>query len=216
MSKKKKLTKKMNKAKTRKERSSGRQSLEERIEELKQQAYEISGGKMVSGEFSDTPLEVQLQFWENVVAIEEAPEHRPFDILIESGLSLPPPDELDDAQLTAKLWELIGALDLMGVYLERTDHLSDRELYSHLWNDSLREQFILLPNNPNSAWHIDLIGSGSEEHHQTNLQYYADEAERSSWADDWPDYEMPDPKPLPYDRDRRLPQPRYGQDLGTH
>ena len=213
MSKKKK---KINKAKKRKKRNSGRQSMQARIEELKQRAYEISGGEMVSGELSDTPLEVQLQFWENVVAIEEAPGHRPFDILIESGLSLPSPDELDDAQLTAKLWKLIGALDLLGVYLERTDHLSDRELYSHLWNNSLREQFISQPINPNSAWHIDLTGSGREENQQIHLQYYADELERSVWADDWPDDKLPDPKPLPYDRDRRLPQPRYGQDLGTH
>lgn len=199
----------MSKKNSKARKGQGSQSLQERIEELKQRAYELSGGKMVSEEFSHTPPEIRRQFWENVVAYEEAPEHRPYDILIESGLSLPPPDELDDAQLTAKLWELIGALDLMGVYLERTDHLSDRQLYSHLLNDALREEFFILHNIPNSAWHLDIAESSSEEIMQNHLQYYADDAERAQWADDWPESEMPEPKPLPYDRDRHLPRAHH-------
>ena len=64
-----------------------------------------------------------------------------------------------------------------------------------------------------SAWHIDLTGSGSEEDQQTHLQFYADDVERAQWADDWPDFEMPKPKPLPYDRDRHLPRPDRGRNL---
>ena len=44
------------------------------------------------------------------------------------GIALPAPEELTDAQLSAKLWEVIEALAFLGAYLEHTDHLSDREL----------------------------------------------------------------------------------------
>ena len=55
--------------------------------------------------------------------------------MVESGISLPPPDELADSALNAELCEVINALALMGAYLEHTDHLSDRELYLLLWGD---------------------------------------------------------------------------------
>jgi hypothetical protein len=32
-----------------------------------------------------------------------------------------------------------------------------------------------------------------------------DEGDRRRWADDYPDDLLPEPKPLPYDRDRHLP-----------
>jgi len=40
--------------------------------------------------------------------------------------------------------------------------LSDRELYTLLWRDVLREETPMLPDYPGSAWHLDLLGSGSE------------------------------------------------------
>lgn len=50
------------------------------------------------------------------------------DTLAEIGIALPPPEDLTDGQLSAKLWEVIEALAFLGAYLEHTDHLSDREL----------------------------------------------------------------------------------------
>ena len=41
--------------------------------------------------------------------------------------------------------------------------------------------------------------------------YYADEEDRRMWAQEWPDYPMPDTAELPFDRDRHLPEPRYGR-----
>jgi hypothetical protein len=130
-----------------------------------------------------------------------------FDALIEAGVALPAPAELDDAQLGGKLWEVIYGLAALGVFLHSTDHLSDRELYTELWNDQLREPgAILMPGRKDSAWHIDLLGSGSEEDMYLIHKYYAGEEERRQWLAEWPNDVMPEHEDPPYDRDRLLPQ----------
>jgi len=137
-------------------------------------------------------------------------EENLFDDLTEAGVSLPPPDGLDDSQLTAKLWEVIEALALRSTFLLNTDHLSDRELYAELWDDLLREPFVptSVPENVGQGfWFLDLVGSGSEEHIFLHLKHYADEEQRRIWLEDWPDDPMPDHEDPPYDRDRLLPQP---------
>jgi hypothetical protein len=97
------------------------------------------------------------------------------------------------------------------VFVEQTDHLSDRELYTHLWTDSLREETKAMPLAPNSAYHIQLLGSYSEEDMQLYLKYYADEAWRRQWHKDWPNDPIPPHEDPPYDRDRLLPKPDYGE-----
>jgi hypothetical protein len=46
---------------------------EEHIEELQRQANELTGGEMIAGEVAKASPEVREQFWEHVVAWEEAP-----------------------------------------------------------------------------------------------------------------------------------------------
>jgi hypothetical protein len=128
---------------------------------------------------------------------------------------LPPPDQLDDVRITEKLWEVIHALFLLRVFLGSTNHLSDRELYSELWNDSLHESAVLFPDNTDYSYHIDLCGSGSEEDNFTYMKYYADNERRARWARDWPDDVMPQHEDPPYDRDRLLPQGFPGDEMLT-
>jgi hypothetical protein len=92
------------------------------------------------------------------------------------------------------------------MFLLFTDHLSDRQLYARRWSDTLRVPTALDPPDDHGAWHIDLTRSGSEEDVETYLKYYADEDERRSWAEDWPDDRMPEQAPPPFDRDRHLPR----------
>jgi hypothetical protein len=190
--------------------------IEIRIQKLKQQAEEFTTGQMLSDKLGDYPTEVEEQFWKNVVAFEQATWSQPFQVLTESGISLPSPDELDDTELKTKLWEVINALALVREYLDHTDHLSDRELYAQLWYDSLREAMVLHPDDANFACHIDIIGSGSEEDNNIYLKYYADEDERNRWAKEWPDERVPNQEQLPFDRDRHLPQSSIGEELRVH
>ena len=118
---------------------------EKRIEDLKRRAEELCGGQMQTGKLDDCSEEMEEAFWKHVVAYEEAPWTTNFQQLENAGVSLPPPDSLSDEDLPAKLWDVIQKLALLHVFIEQTDHLSDRELYIHLWTDSLREETPALP-----------------------------------------------------------------------
>ena len=72
--------------------------------------------------------------------------------------------------------------------------MTDRELYAHLWNESLRDE-------------IPLLSTGSDESTHLYLKFYADEEARRGWLETFPEYVMPAHEDPPYDRDRDLPQP---------
>jgi hypothetical protein len=112
--------------------------------------------------------------------------------------------------LTKKLWEVIRGLALLRVFLDETDHLSDRELYTLLWSDMLREEVKAVPMDADGAYHLSPLGGCKEEDIQLQMKYYADEEWRRRWQEDFPDFVMPDHEDPPYDRDRLLPQPEYG------
>jgi len=141
-----------------------------RIERLKEEVEEICGGEMVaSGGEEDEDSPIVEEFWKRVLAFERAPRGTHFAQLHKAGVALPPPDSLPDAALHAKLWAVIDKLAELRVFLYHTDHLSDRELYDRLWDDLLREETVLMPPDPDSACHLDIIGSGSEEDVQIGL-----------------------------------------------
>jgi hypothetical protein len=94
------------------------------------------------------------------------------------------------------------------LFLERTDHLSDRELYSWLWKNALREELMGF-GMPFGNCHLDVLGGCSEEDLILGMRYYADPEERARWAKEFPDFPMPPSEKPPFDRDRRLPKPEY-------
>ena len=186
---------------------------EKRIEELKRRAEELAGGEMKTGEIEPCSPEVKEEFWKQVVDYEEAPWTTHFAQLERAGVTMPAPETLNDQQVTAKLWEVINKLAQMRIFLEDTDHLSDRELYTTLWSDELREETKDVLLDQDSACHYQLLSSGSEEDTYLYLKYFADEEWRKDWLEQFPDYVMPEHEDPPYDRDRLLPQPTYGPPL---
>jgi hypothetical protein len=160
--------------------------------------------------------DAQEQFNENVGAFEQAKWEQPFRVLVESGVSLPPPGELTDSELKDKLWGAIDSLALMGVYLEHTDHLSDRELYLLLWGDVLREEMAIQSGISTLACHVDLIGSGSTEDNDIYLKYYAHDDDRILWTKEFPEEPVPRRESPPFDRDRQLPKPDSENISGIH
>lgn len=189
------------------------QDRDKRIEDLRREVKELCGGQMQIDILDDCSSEVEEEFWKQMKDYEEAPWTTNFQQLESAGVSLPPPDSLKDEELTAKLWEIIHKLALLRVFIEETDHLSDRELYAHLWIDSLREEAVALPPAANSVYHIQMLGSGSEEDNRLYLRYYADEATRRHWQKEFPGDPIPVHEDPPYDRDRLLPKPDYGLPL---
>lgn len=182
------------------------QRRETRLQRLKQQAAELCGEEMISIEGENCSPEVEEEFWEHVVAFAQAEAIPLCEVLVQAGISLPPPDELDEGQLSAKLWEVIDGLFLQGIYLEHTNHLSDRELYVELWGETLRDPVVLPAEESGFTYHLDLIGSGSAADTLIYLKHYASADERQQWAAECPTEVMPAHEQPPYDRDRHLPR----------
>lgn len=181
-------------------------SRQARIKGLKREIAAVAGEGVISMGISETPSGIEEQFLEYVLAFEQAEQTQLFDTLVNGGLDLPAPDDLDDAALSKKLWQAIQALSLLRTFLENTDHLSDRELYETLWHDALREEsFMQPPTSQDYACHFDILGGCSAADMVIYLKYYASEQERKDWVRDYPQDDLPSQEVLPYDRDCLLP-----------
>jgi len=180
---------------------------EQRIAKLREEIKKLGGNTM---SIEDMPADMEEEFLRHVLEYETAEPISLFRLLENSGLKLLVPSSLTDDDLIPKLKETVERMSSLGAYLLHTNHLSDRELYEYLYNDGLREEAVLFPENPSYAYMIDLTGSGSEEDNQIYLKYYADAEHRIQWALDWPDDIIPDHENPPFDRDRHLPQSPIG------
>lgn len=180
---------------------------EQRIARLREELDKL-GGDSISLE--SMPPDMEEEFLRHVLEYETAEPITLFQLLTNAGVEIPSQDQLDDALLPAKLREVIEQMASMGAYLLHTDHLADRELYIFLYDDGLREEAVLFPENPSYAYMIDLTGSGTDEDNQIYLKYYADEKHRKQWSTDWPEDPMPEHEDPPFDRDRHLPRSPIG------
>lgn len=180
-----------------------------RINELKFKLDDISGRETPMFISEECPADIQEAFLNSVVAYESAPSTSTFKKLRKDGVVLPPPDQIREEELPAKLWELIQRLAKRSTFLHHTNHLSDRELYERLWSDSLREEMPDMPGGASGYFGLDMIGSGSDEDIFISMKYYASEKDRKRWKKDWPDFEMPPHEEPPYDRDKDLPKPPF-------
>lgn len=187
--------------------SSDEPSQEERIAKLRAELEKLGGSTTT---LESMPADMEEEFLRHVLEYETAEPISLMTLLANSGLVVPAPGTLDDDTLKSTLKELIDRMAQLGAYLLHTNHLSERELYDYLYHDGLREEAVLFPENPSYAYMIDLTGSGSEEDNQIYLKYYADEAYRRQWANDWPDDALPEHEAPPFDRDRFLPQSPIG------
>ena len=184
----------------------------ERIEALKEEARSLSDGRITSLVSPHCSPEIEESFWKHVVSFERraqgrdgTPSRSVAQELMRSCFDLPPPEQLDDRQLKKKLWEVIAALADRRYYLYSTDHLSDRELYGKLWLEELRQDYVPV-QDPQSAFVIDFISSGSEQDIHNYLKYFADPDARQGWKKEFPEWDIPQQEQPPCDRDRFLPR----------
>jgi len=158
------------------------------------------------GNFGETSPSLEEAFLTRVCEFEKAPYDTNFNRLLHCGVEMTPPAELDDPNLHAKLHDVLDALATIRCFVEDTDHLSDRELYTWLWSEGLREETPDL-SQLGGAWHMSPIGSGNQEDTAIFLKYYASKKERRRWQEEFPNDALSPRCLLPYDRDRNLPRP---------
>jgi hypothetical protein len=130
----------------------------------------------------------------------------PAQKLVEENIPLLPPAEITDETLTPILWELLHNLSLRGFYVLHSDHLTDRELYTELWERGLRDPAHLPGRNPRGGWFHDFLGSWGQDDVQLWLRFHATDEERAKHARDYPEDRIPPKEKPPCNRDWRLPK----------
>jgi hypothetical protein len=150
---------------------------------------------------SDTP--------EFIDPAEDCPWRTRRDIFARHGYAPLPPSGLDDRQLPGRLWEWLYAAAARRFFVCSTDHLSDRELYTLLWEQWLDEPTADIPleAETNTTTIISEFNVRGLTHEEIWLRYYADEADQRLWRSSDPDFVFPPHENPPYDRDRFLPTP---------
>ncbi len=137
---------------------------------------------------------------------EDCPSLPARDLLKRLGYEPLPPGEVDDAQLTGRLWEFVYTLAGRRFYLHSTDHLSDREFYIWLHDRWLATEVSDIPYE--AEWNC-VISPGQEDGPEVYLRFYASPEEREQWLEDFPNEPIPAPEKTPYDRDRWMPEPPF-------
>jgi len=166
---------------------SRRQAFENLEAELRCQGAEIT----VDDGFDEQMTE---SFLDHALRVEKADYKTVREWLAESGY-VPPPDVPDD-RISSELCTLLDRLAFLGIVVEFTDHLDDRELYDWI-TEQLGAHLALLDE---TIIHFDVIG-GSDEDNRIYLTYYASEEDRAHWKARFPDDELPPRKTPLYRRD---------------
>ncbi|MBI4657746.1 MAG: hypothetical protein HY735_02655 [Verrucomicrobia bacterium] len=176
----------------------------QRIEKLKRQICDVVGYQPVSGRAPDLPPDVEEAFLKRVLWYEQRSKESLRDRLAGAGVVMAGPDELSDEDISRRLWTVINALVTLRIVPVSTDHLSDREAYTHLWKLVRSGEPAVIPHYFSKGWYIDFAGGG-EEGINIYLKYYANEEERLQYSTQFPDRAIPAHCVPPYDRDRLIP-----------
>lgn len=143
---------------------------------------------------------------ERLIASETSPMITHRDWLERHGVTFPAPGTIQPEHLGAELKRLIAALAFARVFLDRTDHLSDTQLYDRLHAEVLEGEEPDIARMGNECFHWSL----SEEnklHSKVWLAYYADAEQRAEYAALFPKRAMPPKRSKPFHRDATLTKP---------
>jgi len=124
------------------------------------------------------PIRVENDFLTAMLAWEKAPILQIRD-WFHPPLDPPAVESLDSDQLHRQLWQLVHRLADRRVFLDFTDHLSDRQLYLLILRDILPSQEKMV----DLASHC-IYFNCAETDHEIWLRYYASEEERQDWLEE--------------------------------
>jgi len=165
--------------------------------------------ELIAGADSSVPApSFDEGFLRRLISADSAYATLPRKFLADCGFIVKAPEEVGDDELSGELWRVIWAMALLRLLLERTDHLSDRELYERLYEEELTEPTNFQPGEPEAPIYVtDLLGGYGPDEIRLLLTYYADRLEEDHVATlrDSLEGDIPQPRERPHDRDRFLP-----------
>ena len=170
--------------------------------------FEETAGPPAGGSKVRIPAGCDKEIYRKLLASETAPMSTNREWLRRRGWIFPEPAKLSGLQVKEELWRLIRALEKARLFIENTDHLSDAELYARLWHDVLDAEEPDLPRSKAEAWHWDLADP-TAGHEVEWLTYYASEDDREMWKEEYPDFDLPEHRDPPYERDDAMPKWRW-------
>jgi hypothetical protein len=176
---------------------------EDHIEQLKKQIREVVGDEPFFSSIPDCPPEIEETFLERVLWFEQESRKPLRERLAGAGVVLAHPDELDDIDLTHKMWDAIQALVTLQIIPINTDHLSDRQVYAYLWYTAKSGETVT-PDFFSRGWYIDFTGPG-EKGIDVYMKYYANADERDAYRRKFPHHPFPEHCEPPYNRDHLIP-----------
>jgi hypothetical protein len=121
-----------------------------------------------------------------------------------AAVDVPAPESIPDQDMRKKLWEVLAALAALRVYLDQTDHLSDREVYAKLFHELLQQETPAIDEIGFNS-HVPMLHLEDDQDLTLYLKHYADDEERSFWAKHLAPRPLPAHEDPPYDRDQLLP-----------
>ncbi len=128
----------------------------------------------------ELPTPVENELLASMLAWERAPVLE-ISKWFSPELTLPHPDQLDDAALHHKLWTTIDRLYEKRIVLDFTDHLTDRQLYTLIFRDILPSPEKKIDNS-STYLHWDCSEAGGDE--SVWLRFYASDTDREAWAEE--------------------------------
>lgn len=130
-------------------------NLDDRVKELEDRLRELSDGEYEAS--GDLPPEVRNIHLEDILAFESVGSGTSlFQGLEAHGVNLPRPETLDDSQCVEKVREVVWALARVSVFLVGFEHMTPREYYTTLWNETLWEGCYVEKRLPGAVTIIDV------------------------------------------------------------
>ena len=147
-------------------------------------------------------MKSRMESTQTVVPVADSSKRTLLEILTELHIELPRPEKLTNRRLTTKLWEVIQALLGQSIVLGNTDHLSDRQLYTLLRNETFHKHFVI---SRHYTLHVDMTKTGIDDGMPIYLKYYASETQRKMYSEFYPGFKMPKHVEPPPRRDHLIP-----------
>ena len=130
-----------------------------------------------------------------------------FERVVESGMTIPNMQKIPKKKLSRALWRLVERLAELNVYLGFTNHLTDKQLYRQLTEETLHDLLRKDAITDDAAFFLGLINFTTPKGVEVFLRYYANRKEREEFKQLFPEVPLPPASVPPSRRDLFLPKP---------